>query len=417
MSRRPGSLPPGWLWFCLAGALLIPGRPLYALLYLLGGVWLLAYLSLTWGMRRLEVERVVADDRLFAGESLPVLIRFRNPTGAPIPWLQYTESRPVGLAPQPLSGIVDVAAGETAEVRYTLPTYRRGRHQIGPLRWSAGDPFGLFRMQGRLEALTAVTVYPRITPLPELGLPARLPMGDLASRRSLFEDPAWLSGTRPYAPGDSMKRIHWAATARSGELVSRQYRHAVLLPACVCLNLNRAEYDPRLFAGQVELAVGAAASLCHHLAERRQQVALLTNGVDPEWEGPDKGTAPATTDCPRVPCAEAPGQSGQLGVVFLPLRQGQQAMPEILEVLARIEGGSSLPFAATVAEYARRLPWGTLLCLVTHQETAEVADLCARLGREGKQVLLFVLSGVSGHRDGYQVWLLTENRAAEVVVG
>lgn len=389
MSGKPAGLPPVWLWLFLAGALLIPGRPLYALLYLLGGVWLFAYLSLTWGMRRLEVERVLADDRLFAGESLPVLLRFRNPTGAPIPWLQYTESRPVGLAPQPLSGIVAVAAGETAEVRYTLPTYRRGRHQIGPLRWSAGDPFGLFRIQGRLEALTAVTVYPRITPLPELGLPSRLPMGELASRRSLFEDPAWLVGTRPYAPGDSMKRIHWAATARSGELVSRQYRHAVLLPSCVCLNLNRAEYDPRRFVSQVELAVGAAASLCSHLAERKQQVALLANGIDPD----------------------APHQ-----VVYLPLRQGQQAMPEILDVLARIEYGSSLPFVAAVAEYARRLPWGTLLCLVTHQETTEMSNLCARLSREGKQVLLFVLTGVSGPREGYQVWLLTENRTAEVVV-
>lgn len=384
--------PPLWLWLFLAGALLIPGRPLYALLYLLGGVWLFAYLSVTWAMRRIEVERLLEDDRLFAGESLPVVLRFRNPTGVPIPWLQYTESRPVGLAPQPLSGIVSLSAGESVEVQYSLPTYRRGRHQIGPLRWAAGDPFGLFRMQGRLETLTPVTVYPRITPLPELGLPARLPMGDLASRRSLFEDPAWLAGTRPYEPGDSMRRIHWAATARSGELISRQYRHAVLLPACVCLNLNREEYDPRLFAGQVELAVGAAASLCSHLAERRQQVALLANGEDPDEEG----------------AAQA---------VFLPLRQGQQAMPEILEVLARIEGGSSLPFASAVAEYGRRLPWGTLLCLVTYRETAEVADLCARLSREGKQVLLFVLNGQGGRREGYHVWLLTENRAAEVVVG
>ncbi|MFZ5817951.1 MAG: DUF58 domain-containing protein [Bacillota bacterium] len=383
---------PLWLWLYLAGALLIPGRPLYAVLYVLGGIWLLARLSLQWGLRRLQVERLLSDERLFAGDPLTVRLRFTNPTGAPIPWLQLTESRPAGLAPQPLSAIVSVEAGGRAELSYTLPTYRRGRYAIGPLTWTAGDPFGFARLAGGLQELTPVTVYPKISALPDLGLPARLPMGELATRRRLFEDPAWLAGTRPYSQGDSMKRIHWAATAKAGELVVKQFRHAMLLPGCVCLNLNRAEYDPRLFYAQVELAVSAAASLCHHLVERKQQVALLAAGIDPE--------EPEAT-----------------GPVVLPLRQGVQAMAAVLEVLARIEGGATAPFASAVLEQARRLPWGSLLCLVTPRETAEMAALCAGLVRGGQQVLLFVLQGESVRREGYQVWAIRENRAAEVVVG
>lgn len=172
---------PLWLWLYLAGALLIPGRPLYTGLYLLGGTYLLARLSLTWGLRRLKVERLLSDERLFAGESLTVTLRFTNPTGAPIPWLQLIESRPAGLAPQPLTAIVAVKVGGQAELSYTLPTYRRGRYALGPLAWSAGDPFGFTRAQGGIPEQTRVTVYPRISPLPELGLPARLPMGELAA--------------------------------------------------------------------------------------------------------------------------------------------------------------------------------------------------------------------------------------------
>lgn len=382
---------PLWLWLYLAGALLLPGRPLYAALYFLGLLFLLARLSLTWGMRRLQIERLLPADRLFAGEPVTVTLRFTNPTGAPIPWLQFMESRPVGLDPTPLSGIVAVEGGAAASVSYTMPSHRRGRYAIGPLVYAAGDPFGFLRVEGRLAEPTRVTIYPRVSPLPDLGLPARLPLGDLATRRRLFEDPAWLAGTRPYQPGDSLKRIHWPATARAGELVVKQFRHAMLLPACVCINLNREEYDPRRFYTQVEVAVGAAASLCHHLLERKQQVALLATGVDPD----------------------GPGSS----VLSLPLRQGDEAMAGILEVLARVEGGPSADFVTAVMEQARHLPWGTLLCLVTPRESPELAALCARLARGGQQVLLFVMQGESVRREAYQVWAIAENRAAEVVVG
>jgi len=409
--------PPGWLWALVALAFLIPGRPLWALVYLAGGLWLAVSLALSWGLRRLQVERVLQDDRLFAGETLPVVLRFRNPTGAPISWLQYLESRPVELAAQPLSGICTLEAGETAEVRYVIYARRRGRYAIGPLRWTAGDPFGLFRVQGELANLTPFVVYPRVVPLPELGLPAQLPMGDLATRARLFEDPAWIAGARPYQPGDPMRRIHWAATARTGQLASRQYRHAVLLPACVCLNLNREDYDH--FATQAELAVTAAASLAHYLVERRQQVALLATGVDPDAAGADAAARAA------VPAEEAAGPAGaetasarpEAQSVFLPLRQGDMAVGAILEVLARIEGASGQDFARAVAEHARLLPRGTLLCLVTPRETPALAALCARLPREGRPVLLFVLDGASGARDGYHVWRLSEIRPGEVVVG
>ncbi|MFZ5824726.1 MAG: DUF58 domain-containing protein [Bacillota bacterium] len=381
---------PLWLWLYLAGALLLPGRPLYGVLYLLGGLFLLARLSLTWAMRRLTVERLLPEERLFAGEPVAVTLRFSNPTGAPLPWVQFIESRPTGLDPTPLSGIVAVEGGGAASVSYTMLSHRRGRYLIGPLAYAAGDPFGFLRVEGRLEEPTRVTVYPRVSPLPELGLPARLPLGDLATRRRLFEDPAWLAGTRPYQQGDSLKRIHWPATAKAGALAVKQFRHAMLLPACVCINLNREEYDARRFYTQVEVAVGAAASLCHYLLERKQQVALLATGVDPD--------------------------AASLKVA-LPLRQGDAAMAEILEVLARVEGGVTVDFVTAVMEQARLLPWGTLLCLVTPRETPALAELSARLARGGQQVLLFVMQGESVRRESYQVWALAENRAGEVEVG
>lgn len=373
--------------------------PLYTLLYVLGGVWLLARLSLAHAARQVTVERVLSDERIFLGERLTVTLRLRNATGIPIPWLHFTESRPAAMAATPFSRVVALGPGETVETTYALDGIKRGRYLLGPLSFIAGDPFGFARVgELRTDGVT-FTVYPRLSALPELGLPARLPMGDLATRRRLFEDPARATGTREYVPGDSLKRIHWNATARTGELMVKQYRHAMLLPCCVAVNLGRQDYDPKRFWMDSELAITAAASLCRHLVGEKQQVALMATGRDPDTAGanePDAGGA----------------------AVRLPLRQGTAAVMAVLETMARVEPSEGQDFAATLLAEAQQMPWGTLFCVITPRETPEVAAVCARIARGGQQVLLFVTEGtVPARRDGYQVFPLSESRSGEVVLG
>jgi uncharacterized protein (DUF58 family) len=313
-----------------------------------------------------------------------------------------------------LHKIVALGPGETVTASYSLHGNKRGRYDVGPITFSAGDPFGFTSHEEKLFETLRFTVYPKVSPLPDLGLPARLPMGDLATRRRLFEDPAWLTGTRPYVAGDSMKRIHWNATARTGELMVKQFRHAMLLPSCVLLNLNREEYGSREFWTGSELAIQTAASLCHHLVEQKQQVGLVAAGIDP-----DAGAA--GEEAPGAPTAAHAAPAAHPGVVTLPLRQGRGAVAEVLELLARIEAvpDARMPFARTVIEQAQRLPYGTLLCLITPRETDEIAAACARIARSGQQVLLFLTDGgmqAGGSRPGYRVFQI-EDRRGEVALG
>ncbi|HYF75597.1 MAG TPA: DUF58 domain-containing protein [Symbiobacteriaceae bacterium] len=381
-----------YLWIYLIGALLIPGRPLYTILYFAVGVYLLTRLSLEYAGRRLEVVRELSDARIFLGETITVTLRIKNPTGMPVPWLQFIESRPQQMASEPFCRIVTLSPNQSITERYSLFGNKRGRYEVGGITLQTGDPFGMAGMVQRLDEIQRFTVYPKVSPLTDLGLPARLPMGDLATRRRLFEDPAWLTGTREYVPGDSLKRIHWNATARTGELMVKQFRHAMLLPSCILLNLNRSDYDGRGFWGESELAISAAASLGHHLVEQKQQMGLVVTGVDPDVDE-------------------------QARLIKLPLRQGRGAVVEMLEVLARVQAAvEPIPFARTVVEEAQHLPWGTLLCIITPRETPEVAAACARIARSGQQVMLLVTDGAPGRRAGYQVYQIQDQRG-EVVVG
>lgn len=383
-----------YLWLYLFGALLIPGRPVYTVLYFIGGVYLLARLSLDHAAKRLTVERTLSDPRIFLGESVTVTLAFKNPTGMPVPWVQFMESRPPQMASEPFCKVVALGPGETVRAEYKLHGNKRGRYVTGPVILETGDPFGFGAYERRLEETVQFTVYPKVSPLPDIGLPARLPMGDLATRRRLFEDPAWLTGTREYVAGDSMRRIHWNATARTGELMVKQFRHAMLLPSCVFLNLNPEEYGGREWWLQSELAISAAASLCHHLVEQKQQVGLVALGFDPDTNS---------------------------SLIRLPLHQGRGAVVEVLETLARIEPTREGAFARILVEQAQHLPYGTLLCVVTPRETDEIATACARLSRSGQQVLLFLTdvgaaAAPSGGRPGYRVFHL-EDRRGEVALG
>ncbi|MBL8726302.1 MAG: DUF58 domain-containing protein [Planctomycetes bacterium] len=112
-------------------------------------------------------------------------------------------------------------AGEILTV--TLPGLPRGR--IGSWRWHlrSRHPFGLWRVVRTLPGTLPIHTYPR----PESGSGvgrarqsaggAVLPLA--AASAAMPEDGA---GLRPFQPGDSMRRVHWRATARRGEPVVRE---------------------------------------------------------------------------------------------------------------------------------------------------------------------------------------------------
>src|SRR5204863_9822905 len=108
----------------------------------------------------------------------------------------------------------------------------------------------------------------------------------------LYEDPTRIGGVRPYEAGDPMNRVHWRATARTGQLHSKVYEPSSLTGATVLLDFHKAGYPRRGEPHRSELAVTAAASLANAVYEMGQQIGLITNGRDAVdrirlegWEG------------------------------------------------------------------------------------------------------------------------------------
>ncbi len=167
-----------------------------------------------------------------------------------------------------------LAPGTTARAAYRVPTDRRGRYEIGPLRASIGDPFGLANRTWRAAELDEVVVQPRVhdvLALPETG------GDDLDSEDRRVVGQLDVSGEflmlREYAPGDDLRRVHWKSTARQQRLMIRENESRRRAPVLVLLDVRASTHDRTSF----EIAVEAVASLATSLEHEQRHVEVRTS--------------------------------------------------------------------------------------------------------------------------------------------
>lgn len=253
-------------------------------------VWILAYITIflalfgwstsTGLVKKLRIELELADSAFFAGEDVHLSLTIANSGRMPLLWLSIRQNMPPGLnldgsLSQPL--VVSLAGRELRRFDMTLSSLKRGHYPLGPLVLETGDILGI--TGNRIEHLhnRTIMVYPHVHDLSRFRTPARIPFGSPHSRNTSTDDPSWVKGIRTYLPGDPLSKIHWKASARSGQLQTKELDPAVTLDSVVLLDMDLPSYPQRYYDHLVELAVEVSASLASALLARRCNTALLTN--------------------------------------------------------------------------------------------------------------------------------------------
>lgn len=196
-------------------------RLFFHLSYLLLG---LLALSLIWAwlnLRGLDVERETLSHRATVGEYARERIGVRNRWPIPKLWVELRDESDL-----PLHGagfVASLAGRERGRwLARTLCT-RRGRFRLGPTTLISGDPFGIVRLRRKVASSAEILVYPQAVDLPDFKLPGADLPGGQATRARTFNASPNVSTVREYAPGDSMNRIHWRSTARTGRLMVKDF--------------------------------------------------------------------------------------------------------------------------------------------------------------------------------------------------
>lgn len=396
----------GGIVLLLLGIAFQLGLLVYAMYALLGVILLSRYLARQW-IENLSATRECSRDIAEIGDKVAIAVRVRNDGGVPVPWVLLEDSLPKdALAERPprirIEGrrlaLLQIGGRSEKSLLYQLTFTRRGYYQLGPVLIESGDLFGLHR---RFKVVTEphfVMVYPKVIPLIGYSLASRRPIGEIKMTHRLFEDPTRVAGVRQYQRGDSLNRIHWKATARTGELHSRIFDPSTVAGATIVLDFHKDSFPAQGEPHRSELAITTAASLANALCQLSQQVGLVTNGRDAADRIREEGINREfrTRDTAQQQF-QTNTENTRLRPVIVETQKGPEQFQQIREALARLEKTDGLSLSQLLVEASSRMPRDATVVAVVGDVTTETAIALGNLRRNGYAVTaLVMLQDVTG---------------------
>jgi uncharacterized protein (DUF58 family) len=241
---------------------------------------------------RLRIERHARPDRISVGQDAHVTLSFENVSTTSTPIFLAEERLDYVLGDRPRFVVGRIPPGRLRVIEYVVRSHLRGRHQLGPLGVQVQDPFGLANRNAVLEGTTELVILPAVHPLtsnrqPSAGVGSEGEMAHLIALHG--EDDVTI---REYRDGDDLRRIHWPATARTGDLMVRQEDRPAQRRAVILLDPRPSAHGGSGAGSSFEWAVSAAASIAVHLCESGYAVHL----VCAETVASDRADDPMTVD-------------------------------------------------------------------------------------------------------------------------
>ena len=336
--------------FGLAAGLLTGRALLFNFVYLIAGVMLLCLLWTWLSVRGLAIRRATRSRRSQVGRVFRESFSVRRTGLLPKLFLEIRDHS--NLPGHQASHVIPALLGRRA-YRWDVETAcaARGQFQLGPLTVASSDPFGFFRLPRRISMTERLIVYPMTVELSRVVLPMGFLSGGDAQRRLTHQITTNASSIRDYVSGDSMNRIHWRTTARSGKLMVKEFEIDPLV-------------DIWLFSDF------SAASLYEDPAIRR------VGRIGPVMPGGQDGIPPSTEEYGVIIAAslakhfiESERMVGY--AAYTPYRQifqpdrGSRQLTRILQALAVARSTSNHSLKETLALETPHFTRGTMLMIVT----------------------------------------------------
>ncbi len=209
----------------------------------------------------------------------------------------------------------------------------RGFYPVEGAHVSTRDFLGFVAWQGSLPFPTPVWVLPRYDRIGHVQLSPRRTLsrpGTAPSRRDGVG--VQFLGTRPYIPGDDLRRINWKTLAHRNQLVTNLYEGERAADVTVILDGRDRIYQAAGGSDLFEQAIRACAALCDSAIRDGHRTGLLLYGERLEW------------------------------VLY---GSGRLHMERLLHGLSRAELGSSEAFAHLGNLPARLFPTGSSIMIVS----------------------------------------------------
>ncbi|MEM9704432.1 MAG: DUF58 domain-containing protein, partial [Planctomycetota bacterium] len=229
----------------------------------IGAVWPLLTI------RGIECEVKFDRRRTRCGRPVDATLRVKNRWPWPLWGLALRKGYADAADTEPVAALGRVPAWSSAEFSWQFTPSRRGVFPVTTPEVESAFPFGVWTAKRTIESGRLI-VWPESHPLRNVPEVAAADSHDetLSDRRAgEFGD---LLGVRRFREGDSLRRVHWAQTARHGRLISTERQAGAVAVIRVVADLSADSFRGR--PEDLEAAIEVVASLCEFLPREHAQV-------------------------------------------------------------------------------------------------------------------------------------------------
>jgi uncharacterized protein (DUF58 family) len=234
--------------------------------------------------------RLELPEHIFAGQPVRATIELQNEKRTLPSFSLRVEAAKLKGAPAPAmleTPIYFPYLPKGGKVQQTVPVTfsRRGVHRQDTFRIVTRFPFGFLQKARRMDLKTEAVVYPSVAPTDELveilpGLQGALESLSKGRGQDLY-------ALRGYVANDSVRHVHWKASARSGSLMVREFtreddcRVLLVLDPHISPALNSSSAPTSQTASErFERAITLCAALTWHFYERNAALQFRSAGVE-----------------------------------------------------------------------------------------------------------------------------------------
>ncbi|UOR10215.1 DUF58 domain-containing protein [Halobacillus amylolyticus] len=241
----------------------------------------------------------------------------------------------------------------TIRYQYEIEEIPRGEHHLEALRVKTGDFFGFITKEVVHQLDNKIIAFPYKRPVKLKERAYSFEQGVSPSFKLNEKNTNVVSGVREYVPGDRFAWIDWKTTAKSNQMMTKEFEQEKSVDMLIILNAVYEEnMHPLSFEGSVEFS----ASLLEEIYNRSSQLAFMTLGE---------------------------------GKRYFPFQQDHAYKDMIQQHLAQVRPVGQTPFAKQLGRELSQNLTGMLLLIVSHHLDTQMFTSLTRLAQKSKRVVFF----------------------------
>lgn len=313
------------------------------------------FMLMLYPFKKMKVHRTFHQREYHSGDEILVEIMIERKSKWPLLYLVMEDLIPPALMPNGRNSSKQLfffVFRQSLKLSYRLPLVMRGEHVFQGIRLTTGDLLGFYVKKETFTCQDVLLIYPSYKRVEASQIEPLFEAGKQTAVYRRHPITSIISGVRQYMPGDGLSRIHWKATARKHEIMTKEFEERKSQDVMIIMD----QRESPIF----EEMVAFVASLSQ---------AMLLQGIGVGFAGSHFGQAAVT------------------------IGKGEVQKRKIFYQLALItEKGSEV----NVSSGFRGMGGDTMFFVVTAQLTEELLS-SLRIWKGGGEVTIFLMQSVPKH--------------------